>query len=179
MRFVVVSNHDSGRDSLCNHSVLPILDREYNLKSCLLILVPAVACDPHRSIHLNCSRVHVRLWTVTGSLGWRLRRRCLPLLYFLGVKDNDTLGFILVPGLLLFDLLDLLPCSTLALPSDAARTYLNVSSTECFVDTLVFGCAAWGCHVELQMRICSTLESPFLNCRVLHRTAAHQCSVQL
>ena len=97
MGFMVVGDHDGAGHPLSNQAVLIILDREDDLEPEFLILVTAVACNPHWGIHLHGTVRDEWLFTVSSRFRGRLACRCLPVLDLLRVEDNDAFGFVLIP----------------------------------------------------------------------------------
>ncbi len=115
---MVVGDHDGIREGLGDDAVLMVLDGEYDLEAHLLLVVTAVAGYPHGRVDEAVARAVSRAGAGVGIVrsGWR----GLPILYLVGVEDDDPPLLVLPPFLFLVGFLGLLPVGALPLPLYAA-----------------------------------------------------------
>lgn len=132
MSFVIVSDHDRVRHCLSNNLVCVVLDGKDNLKSELLVLMPAIASDTHRKLNLPGSlwKRWQRLRGMRVNTVSRILCRFGPLFDLICVEYNHTPLFVLLKHFLLIWLLLFLSRSSLSLSLYTAGAYLDFSSIQ-------------------------------------------------
>lgn len=132
MSFVIIGDHDRIRHGLSNDFVSVILDGEDDLKPKFLILMSAIASNPHGKLNLQGPFRKCRwgVWVIAGDSALAVLCRFGPLLDFIRVEDNDTLLLVLLKQFLFIRLLLLLARRPFSLSLYASGTNLDFSALQ-------------------------------------------------